>query len=306
MPAFPSPKRAFTLIELLVVISIISLLISILLPSLQGARTAAHRTASMSNMRQIAIAMTGYSADHKDRLPFGVGSYWQGSYYDINRDTYWTRRLVDMKYVSSPSVYWSPARPRPFTGSVPPNNNNGYDATHYMGNVGALQYESYYRNWLGGLPNGYAWSQPLNLSESGTPPHATFLLLRTAWVTAEQTGGTVFGTALGGGGRYNSGASANRIYSYNGDMPRAYVDGHAQSLGRNTSQYIYYVPSGTSYKKASPDDLGWDTNYAHANNGMVTGGSYGGWWRFWNDVDLERSSPYYARWRGTTWGVYGP
>lgn len=62
--------KAFTLIELMVVISIIALLIAILLPVLGSARTAAYKTASLSNLRQIAVASTVYAGDNKSSLPF--------------------------------------------------------------------------------------------------------------------------------------------------------------------------------------------------------------------------------------------
>ena len=55
----------FTLIELLVVISIISILISLLLPSLGNARKAALGVASISNMRQLGVIMTAYDIDWK-------------------------------------------------------------------------------------------------------------------------------------------------------------------------------------------------------------------------------------------------
>lgn len=59
----------FTLIELLVVISIIALLISILLPALQSARSTAQAVQCTSNKRQIGIAMFGFSNDFEDRFP---------------------------------------------------------------------------------------------------------------------------------------------------------------------------------------------------------------------------------------------
>lgn len=54
---------AFTLIELLVVIAIISLLVSILLPSLQKARILARSTVCLANLRNIGVGMVIYQQD---------------------------------------------------------------------------------------------------------------------------------------------------------------------------------------------------------------------------------------------------
>ncbi len=55
--------HGFTLIELLVTISIIALLIALLLPALNRARSVARKTACLSNQRQLGIAYFMYAND---------------------------------------------------------------------------------------------------------------------------------------------------------------------------------------------------------------------------------------------------
>jgi len=59
----------FTLIELLVVISIIALLIALLLPALNAARTQARLVLCTTNMRQTNIAAEIFATDHVTRKP---------------------------------------------------------------------------------------------------------------------------------------------------------------------------------------------------------------------------------------------
>lgn len=61
---------AFTLIELLVVVAIIALLISILLPSLAKSREQAKRAVCLTHEKNIGNALSAYSADSRQRLPW--------------------------------------------------------------------------------------------------------------------------------------------------------------------------------------------------------------------------------------------
>ena len=58
-------QNKFNLIELLVVVAIISVLVSMLLPAIAGAREAARFKVCMSNQRQISIASQLYASDNE-------------------------------------------------------------------------------------------------------------------------------------------------------------------------------------------------------------------------------------------------
>jgi len=70
-------RFGFTLIELLMVISIISLLVAILLPSLGAARRRATEMQCKANLRSLGQGVAAYAADSKDYMPINArSSYW--------------------------------------------------------------------------------------------------------------------------------------------------------------------------------------------------------------------------------------
>src|SRR6187399_2962586 len=65
----PGERGAFTLIELLVVIAIIAILAAILFPVFAQARDKARAATCLSNMKQVALALSMYTSDHEETFP---------------------------------------------------------------------------------------------------------------------------------------------------------------------------------------------------------------------------------------------
>ncbi len=88
----PRLVYAFTLIELLVVIAIIAILASLLLPALAGAKSRAQRLKCLSQMKQLGLGLTLFTADHSDQYP--PTAYSTGDYqYQLAWDDY-IHRLI--------------------------------------------------------------------------------------------------------------------------------------------------------------------------------------------------------------------
>jgi len=126
-PAAPlGAARAFSLVELLVVLASIGVLVSLLAPSLAGARRGAHAAVCLSNLRQLALGWTLYAADHADRAmplaywsaedvgPGGEQLFWWGSHGSSVRPVDHARGFLS-PYLAAGlherSVYECPAQP---------------------------------------------------------------------------------------------------------------------------------------------------------------------------------------------------
>src|SRR5690554_4041167 len=73
-------KLGFTLIELLVVIAIISLLVSVLVPSLTKARELARLSVCMGNLRGLGTIFHMYASENNDYFPPYANKDAQGNY----------------------------------------------------------------------------------------------------------------------------------------------------------------------------------------------------------------------------------
>jgi prepilin-type N-terminal cleavage/methylation domain-containing protein len=143
--------RAFTLVELLVVISIIALLMAILVPSLQRARSQAMATVCGVNVKNLSTGWVMYQTDNNNKL-VGADAYRQvgwswivepASPYDMQKHIEGIKAGLLFKYLLNYKVYHCPADNR----SQNPPGNDVYNLKSKMGG-----YESYaIPNPMGGI-----------------------------------------------------------------------------------------------------------------------------------------------------------
>lgn len=136
-------RHAFTLIELLVVVTIITVLIAILLPSLSKARRLARYVVCLSNHKQVGTALLMYSNDNSTKFPGcptngGSGGPYLYSYNGSNnvaKDLY--------KYVGKQlAVFMCPAVPHAGVPDISVPNPDGRWHFWYMANFAKTGYVS--------------------------------------------------------------------------------------------------------------------------------------------------------------------
>lgn len=157
-PNYMKRTKGFTLVELLVVIAIIGILVGMLLPAVQAAREAAHRTQCKNNLKQIGLAVQNFHDTRRfippsrarDRyvtwsvliLPFME----QGNLYD---EFDWQARYEDQDPLATQKtleVYFCPSRRRPQVSDFETRGPRG-SCGDYAGNAG------YNRFWADPIGN---------------------------------------------------------------------------------------------------------------------------------------------------------
>jgi prepilin-type N-terminal cleavage/methylation domain-containing protein len=138
----PALSPGFTLIELLVVVAIISLLVSILLPSLARAKELARAIVCLTNGRQQAMAAYQYCEDNGGTFP-RHNTWWSNHpvYYYLSG--YIAEPGPDVANPTGPWICPSDPCPRNYPLRYP---NGGDSATYYSFTYGKRVYTSYAYN----------------------------------------------------------------------------------------------------------------------------------------------------------------
>jgi len=119
-------NQAFTLIELLVVISVISLLIAILLPSLGRAKEQARRAICLSNLKEVHKAFYSYAQDNNGIVPIGYRSYSEQLNSMVYSGTAMKFVLFGLLYqanfIKEPRIFYCPTESNPQSMYNSPGN----------------------------------------------------------------------------------------------------------------------------------------------------------------------------------------
>ena len=119
-------RAAFTLIELLTVLAVIGVLAGLLLPALGAAKSRAQTTRCTAHLRQFALALPLYAADHADRLPpnadgrqEALGAKWVEGWLGLPgpdcTNTLYLRRSLLAPYLGGEVKIWQCPAARPVT-----------------------------------------------------------------------------------------------------------------------------------------------------------------------------------------------
>jgi prepilin-type N-terminal cleavage/methylation domain-containing protein len=239
--------RGFTLIELLVVIAIIAILAAILFPVFAQARAAARKTACLSNMKQLGLALAQYATDYEGYMPpsqlppSGANVSWPTMVYPYVKNegvfvcpdgerTLTSKDLGNGVFGSYVGVTDTNASPNRF-------NQNGDGSTLPLGLVNRL---SYGRNLIptggwatpgftGGDKSGFVTTgTTLSVNEAAIEDPAGTIHIMDAWTTQPDQGNSIRGIQQEIRTDHFSNATASKVANrHNGGFVALYGDQHA-------------------------------------------------------------------------------
>lgn len=250
---FGRHKKAFTLIELLVVISIIALLLSILMPSLEKARDKARTVVCRSNLRQVGLALVLYAENNKGCHPpqadsSQVGSLsWDSVQGEAAHRASWPFRLAS--YLSDPNYRYEADPQKNDIGGHPymcPSQRNVKNLKYYKISYGT-NYGTLFR--YGDLYNDPRWTGPKSLYQVKSPGRLMAIMDsgNSQWseypstfiYSSYQSGGRYYWPFLVDTNKNGILDSMSRGYPFNNAnfwhdrgkrINATFVDGHSESL----------------------------------------------------------------------------
>jgi|GEM_PF-1990350 len=268
----------FTLIELLVVISITSLLIAILLPSLSAARDAAQRIGCMSNAKQLTYGLLMLADDHGTwispnetaypgpRTTNTVGSVTYPGYvaWPIRIRTYVSQAIVSPTTDPIEATSW---HTDPLTGWAAGTNGCPSKTGQWYSFGINSAFEGGPGWWVGTSGAGtYSNLQVMHALKEVRSPSRLFMLADCAQ-TYSPFGWFHFDSMFNDPVTSFGSQSRHRKDGLN----FTYVDGHANFI-RAGAKGPVYATADFEWTKRPPGTAGW---YWYGNNGITTNGMWG-------------------------------